>query len=152
MILRAGEYSVTVDTLYCLFLHHSRRMMDYFIEHIYPQRPDPLWATENWPTSSDEQKELIENIGNYLLLNEEVNKRIKNKYIDYKITEYNRIIPSDLSLGTEMNTVDFERFKNERRSYIVERQKAITRMAFCLGSPSWIRTNNTAVNSRVLYR
>lgn len=100
------------------------------LEHIYPQRPDPLWATENWPTSSEEQKALIENIGNYLLLNEEVNKRIKNKYIDYKVTEYNRILPSDLSLGTEMNIVDFERFKNERKDYIIERQKRITKLVY----------------------
>ena len=97
---------------------------------IYPQKPDAQWATENWPTSSEEQKELIENIGNYILLNEEVNKRIKNKYIDYKVVEYNRIIPQDLSLGTVMNTVDFDRFKNERKNYIVERQKAITKLVY----------------------
>ncbi len=100
------------------------------LEHIYPQKPDAQWATENWPTSSEEQKELIENIGNYILLNEEVNKRIKNKYIDYKVVEYNRIITQDLSLGTVMNTVDFDRFKNERKNYIVERQKAITKLVY----------------------
>lgn len=100
------------------------------LEHIYPQKPDSQWATENWPTSSEEQKELIENIGNYILLNEEVNKRIKNKYIDYKVVEYNRIIPQDLSLGTVMNTVDFDRFKNERKNYIVERQKAIAKLVY----------------------
>ena len=100
------------------------------LEHIYPQKPDPQWATENWPTNSDEQKDIINNIGNYLLLNEEVNKRIKNKYIDAKVVEYNRIIPQDLSLGTEMNTVDFERFKNERKSYVIERQKAIAKNVY----------------------
>lgn len=100
------------------------------LEHIYPQKPDPQWATENWPTNSDEQKDIINNIGNYLLLNEEVNKRIKNKYIDAKVVEYNRIIPQDLSLGTEMNTVDFERFKNERKNYVLERQKAIAKNVY----------------------
>lgn len=100
------------------------------LEHIYPQKPDSQWATENWPTNSDEQKVLIHNIGNYLLLNEEVNKRIKNKYIDYKVLEYNRIIPQDLSLGTEMNKVDFARFKSERRNYIEYRQKEIARLVF----------------------
>ncbi len=100
------------------------------LEHIYPQKPDPQWATENWPTNSDEQKDIINNIGNYLLLNEEVNKRIKNKYIDAKVVEYNRIISQDLSLGTEMNTVDFERFKNERKNYVVERQKAIAKNVY----------------------
>ena len=100
------------------------------LEHIYPQKPDSQWATENWPTSSEEQKELIENIGNYILLNEEVNKRIKNKYIDYKIDEYRRIIPQDLSLGTEMNSVNFERFKNERKNYIIERQKHIAKLVY----------------------
>ncbi|MBE6135757.1 MAG: DUF262 domain-containing protein [Erysipelotrichaceae bacterium] len=100
------------------------------LEHIYPQKPDSQWATENWPTNYDEQRELIHNIGNYLLLNEEVNKRIKNKYIDYKVIEYNRIIPQDLSLGTEMNKVDFNRFKNERKSYIEYRQKEIAKLVF----------------------
>ena len=100
------------------------------LEHIYPQKPDPQWATENWPTNSDEQKDIINNIGNYLLLNEEVNKRIKNKYIDAKVVEYNRIIPQDLCLGTEMNTVDFERFKSERKNYVIERQKAIAKNVY----------------------
>lgn len=100
------------------------------LEHIYPQKPDSQWATENWPTSIEEQKELIENIGNYILLNEEVNKKIKNKYIDYKIVEYNRIIPQDLSLGTAMNTINFDGFKNERKSYIFERQKKIAELVY----------------------
>lgn len=100
------------------------------LEHIYPQKPDSEWAMNNWPTSSEEQRELIGNIGNYILLNEEVNKRIKNKYIIYKKTEYERIIPQDLSLKTEMNTVDFGRFKDEKRNYIVERQKAIAELVY----------------------
>jgi len=100
------------------------------LEHIYPQKPDSQWATENWPTSLEEQKELSENIGNYILLNEEVNKRIKNRYIDYKVLEYRRIIPLDLSLNTAMNSVDFERFKNERKDYIEERQREITKLVY----------------------
>lgn len=95
------------------------------LEHIYPQKPDSQWATENWPTNYEKQKELSENIGNYILLNEEVNKRIKNKYIDYKIDEYNRIIKQDLSLGTEINTVDFAKFKLGKEDYIISRQKYI---------------------------
>ena len=46
------------------------------------------------------------------------------------LVEYNRIIPQDLSLGTEMNTVDFERFKNERKNYVVERQKTIAKLVY----------------------
>ena len=100
------------------------------LEHIYPQKPDSQWATENWPTNHEEQQILIENIGNYILLNEEVNKKIKNKYIDYKVDEYDRIIPNDLSLKTEMNSVDFEKFKNDRKEYIFERQKKIARLVY----------------------
>ena len=100
------------------------------LEHIYPQKPDSKWATESWPTNAEEQKELIENIGNYILLNEAVNKRIKNKYIDDKIIEYDRIIPQDLSLKTPINLVDFERFKNERKTYILERQKTIAKLVY----------------------
>lgn len=100
------------------------------LEHIYPQKPDAEWATEGWPTNSEEQKKLIENIGNYILLNEEVNKKIKNKYIVHKRVEYDRIIPQDLSLKTDMNTVDFLKFTDEKKSYILERQKAITKMIY----------------------
>ena len=95
------------------------------LEHIYPQKPHTDWALHGWPTSKDEQMDLISNIGNYLLLNEEVNKTIKNKYIDLKVFYYNQIIPNDLSLKTPMNTIDFVKFENERKSYIIERQKDI---------------------------
>lgn len=100
------------------------------LEHIYPKKPEPKWEMEGWPTSGEEQKQVVENIGNYMILNEEVNKKIKNKYIEDKIVEYKRIIPNDNSLQTEMNTVDFEKFKNERVSYIRERQKAIAQMVY----------------------
>ena len=95
------------------------------LEHIYPRNPSPEWAINNWPTDPDSRAELIHNIGNYLLLNEEVNKKIQNKYIDQKIAEYNKIIPNDITLQTTLNTVDFDKFKNERKSYIIERQKNI---------------------------
>lgn len=92
------------------------------LEHIYPQNPHNDWAINGWPTNHDEMKDLINNIGNFILLNEAVNKAIKNKYIDYKRVEYDRIIPRDLSLQTPMNTVDFNRFKIEKKTYITERQ------------------------------
>lgn len=97
------------------------------LEHIYPQKPDTEWATKGWPTSHDEQQVLINNIGNYLLLNEEVNKRIKNKYIIHKIPEYNNIIPKDLMLQTVINTVDFQKFEELKEDYIFERQKEIAK-------------------------
>ena len=100
------------------------------LEHIYPQKPDDQWAIEGWPTSRDDQRLLIDNIGNFMLLNEEVNKRIKNRYIDYKRPEYDRIWPNDLSLQTTMNTVDFDRFKNEKGAYIQIRQKEIARLVY----------------------
>ena len=97
------------------------------LEHIYPQRPDISWATKGWPTSHDEQLIIINNIGNYLLLNEEVNKKIKNKYITDKVSEYEKIIPNDLMLQTEVNTVDFKEFETRKMDYITERQSKIAR-------------------------
>jgi hypothetical protein len=100
------------------------------LEHIYPQRPAPEWAMHNWPTDSESRSELVHNIGNYLLLNESVNKRIKNKYITQKIVEYDHIVPKDLALKTEMNTVDFVRFEQEREEYIYFRQGEIAKLVY----------------------
>ncbi|MBR3117418.1 MAG: DUF262 domain-containing protein [Bacilli bacterium] len=97
------------------------------LEHIYPQKPDTEWATKGWPTSHDEQIELIDNIGNYLLLNEAINKRVQNKYITYKVPEYNNIIPKDLMLQTEINTVNFDDFETKKEEYIYERQVEIAK-------------------------
>ena len=100
------------------------------LEHIYPQRPAPEWAMHNWPTDSESRSELVHNIGNYLLLNESVNKRIKNKYITQKIVEYDHIVPKDLALKTEMNTIDFVRFEQEREEYIYFRQGEIAKLVY----------------------
>ena len=97
------------------------------LEHIYPQKPDTTWATKGWPTSHEEQQVMINNIGNYLLLNEEVNKKIKNKYIADKVSEYEKIIPNDLMLQTAINTVDFEEFEDRKFDYITERQTLIAK-------------------------
>lgn len=95
------------------------------LEHVYPQNPCPEWAMNNWPTSQEARSELIHNIGNYLLLNEAVNKKIKNKYITAKVVEYKKIIPNDITLQTQLNTLDFEAFENDKGKYIVERQNQI---------------------------
>lgn len=92
------------------------------LEHIYPQKPNNDWIiVGGWPTSRDEQQKWINNIGNLLLLNAPVNKKIQNKYITDKIVEYKRIIPRDLTLKTPTNTVDFDRFAKEKQEYIEER-------------------------------
>ena len=97
------------------------------LEHIYPQNPDYEWAENGWPSHKEKQKELIDNIGNYLLLCESVNKGIQNQYITKKVAKYNLIIERDVILKTPMNTVDFERFENEQSLYIYERQKIIAK-------------------------
>ena len=95
------------------------------LEHIYPQNPDFEWAGNGWPSHREQQKELIDNIGNYILLCEEVNKRIQNQYITHKVAKYNEIIARDILLQTPMNTVDFARFENEQVTYINYRKDKI---------------------------
>lgn len=95
------------------------------LEHIYPQKPHVDWAMNGWPVNTDERSLLTHSIGNYMLLNEEINKKIKNKYIEYKIPEYNRIIPRDQILQTSLNSVDFIRFRDIQGSYIDERTQYI---------------------------
>ena len=74
--------------------------------------------------------EVYENIGNYMLLNETVNKSIQNKYLTSKINEYKRIIPKDLSLNTEINKVDFNAMLLDRDGYIKKRQEKIAEIIY----------------------
>lgn len=97
------------------------------LEHIYPQNPDYEWAGNGWPSHREQQKELIDNIGNYLLLCDSVNKSIQNQYITNKVVKYNSIIARDIILQTPMNTVDFTKFENEQSNYIYDRQKYIAK-------------------------
>lgn len=100
------------------------------IEHIYPQKPNADWAINGWPTNYDEKKRFINNIGNLIILNESINKKIQNKYIDEKINGYNMIMSKDLALQTKMNSVDFEKFKKYKTEYIIERQREIAQIIY----------------------
>ncbi|MBR4419474.1 MAG: DUF262 domain-containing protein [Clostridia bacterium] len=95
------------------------------LEHIYPQTPKPIWATNGWPTNVDEQKEIINNIGNQFLLCESVNKAISINYISLKLPKYRTIITKDALLRTTINTVDFAKFETDRKNYVETRQREI---------------------------
>ena len=95
------------------------------LEHVFPQKPDLEWESNGWPSSQEEKAVVVNNIGNYLILNEAVNKSISNKYINKKVVAYREIIERDILLKTAINTIDFQRFENEQVSYIKERQKDI---------------------------
>jgi len=95
------------------------------VEHIYPQSPVLSWATNGWPVNREEQKKIINNIGNMFLLNQKINKKIQNKYIDEKLVEYKKIIKKDIFIQTPMNTIDFPLFKNNKELYIEKRQQQI---------------------------
>lgn len=97
------------------------------LEHIFPQNPSDDWVLNGWTGNAEEAAELADNIGNYMLLCEAVNKKIQNKYITYKRVEYDRIIPMDVMLQTPINTVDFEKFEDEKDRYIKNRQFAIAK-------------------------
>lgn len=97
------------------------------LEHVYPQNPDSEWARMGWPSHAEYQKPIVDNIGNYLLLCETVNKSVQNKYITHKVPQYNAIIARDNLLQTQINTIDFTRFENEGENYIKFRQKDIAK-------------------------
>lgn len=63
-----------------------------------------------------------------MLLSEAVNKKIQNRYISEKRTEYERIIPIDKGIQTDMNTVDFDAFEKDKGKYIEERKENIARI------------------------
>ncbi len=107
------------------------------LEHVYPQTPKPVWATNGWPTNTADQKEIINNIGNQFLLCESVNKSISNNYLTVKLPKYTTIIAKDALLRTTMNTVDFAKFETDRKAYVETRQKQIAniiRTTFPFGS------------------
>ena len=97
------------------------------LEHIYPQNPKIDWALNGWPSHSEDQRKIINNIGNLLLICETVNKKIKNAYITDKVKEYEKIINKDKILQTEINSIDFKNFEENKDKYISERQKTIAR-------------------------
>ena len=100
------------------------------LEHIYPQTPKPIWATNGWPTNKEEQKEIINNIGNQFLLCESVNKSISNNYITVKLPKYLTIIAKDALLRTTMNTVDFNKFETDKKAYVETRQEEIAKEVY----------------------
>lgn len=95
------------------------------LEHIYPQKPKTIWASNGWPTDREEQLKLINNIGNQFLLCEKVNKSISNNYIQDKLPKYKLIIQKDALLRTNINTVDFLAFEKRKEEYINERLNKI---------------------------
>lgn len=97
------------------------------LEHIFPQNPDDEWILKGWTGNADEQEEIIDNIGNYMLLAEAINKKVQNKYITDKVVEYDKIIPMDKMLQTTLNTVDFKKFETDKAKYVFERQKEIAK-------------------------
>jgi uncharacterized protein with ParB-like and HNH nuclease domain len=100
------------------------------LEHIYPQNPSVDWASRGWPTTREDQKVIINNIGNQFLLSENVNKSISNKYISEKILAYNKIIAKDALLRTKLNSVDFASLESNKVDYIKFRQKEIAEYVF----------------------
>lgn len=101
------------------------------LEHVYPQKPHSDWAScGGWPSTSDEQKKFINNIGNQFLLNGKINNQIKNKYITEKIKEYEKINESDVALNTQMNKIDFKEFRENGMEYIVKRQRKIAEIIY----------------------
>lgn len=97
------------------------------LEHIFPQKPADEWILKGWTGNADEQEELIDSIGNYILLAEAVNKKIQNEYITEKVIEYKKIIPMDIMLQTTLNTVDFNEFEKDKDKYIYKRQEEIAK-------------------------
>lgn len=93
------------------------------LEHIFPQKPCTEWYIHGWPTHGND--ETIHNIGNCMLLCEKVNKRIQNKYITEKKEEYIRIYNKDRALQTSINSINYDEFENNRKDYILKRQKYI---------------------------
>lgn len=98
------------------------------LEHIYPQNPDVEWSRNGWPINSDDQDVYIHSIGNYLILNEHINKKIQNNYIDVKQVEYDKIFADDVVLNTKMNSIDYGEFAIKQTQYIDERRMVIAQM------------------------
>lgn len=98
------------------------------LEHVYPQTPDVEWGRNGWPLTTDEQQTYIHSIGNYLILNSTVNKKIQNSYLDVKQPEYEKIFANDKVLQTTMNTIDYALLEHQRTQYIDSRRHQIAEL------------------------
>lgn len=124
-VSRGIKKSLLILDVICRNVSGTLNVNTINLEHVYPQNPDSEWAENGWPSHKEQQKDLIDNIGNYLLLCESVNKQVQNQYITHKVAKYNSIISKDMLLQTQMNTIDFSRFENEQASYIKYRNTEI---------------------------
>ena len=124
-VSRGIKKSLLILDVICRNVSGTLNVNTINLEHVYPQNPDSEWAENGWPSHKEQQKDLIDNIGNYLLLCESVNKQVQNQYITHKVAKYNSIISKDMLLQTPMNTIDFSRFENEQALYIKYRNAEI---------------------------
>lgn len=101
------------------------------LEHIYPKTTSENWQLKGWNnTNIPDIENIVNNIGNLMILNGKINKKIQNKYLNEKIPEYKKIIEKDKCLKVDTNIVDFERFEKYKDKYIIQRQHKIARIIY----------------------
>lgn len=105
---------------------------DFEIEHMIPQKNrDMDIIYETFSTDSVEIRELTENIGNFILINSDTNKKLSNKLIENKIEIYKNFFNTNFAYNIDMNMLDYNRLKNELlKEYISERQKKIAEFIY----------------------
>ena len=93
------------------------------LEHIFPQKPNSEWMENGWKIN-ELKNDPIHSFGNLILLNDKLNKKIKNGFIDKKIPEIKKFTDQTL-MNFNMNKVDWDRFKTHKFDYIEERSNKI---------------------------
>ena len=99
------------------------------LEHVYPQNPNSEWLANGWPANEEDSSKISNNIGNLILLNQKINKTIKNKYITKKKTEYENSMDDALK-SLVINKIDYNKFEAQKEKYIQKRARNIAEILY----------------------
>ena len=116
--------------IYYIYMNNESIQLDLTklnLEHIYPQNPDNEWFVNGWDYEQEVRTNLINSFGNLILLNEKINKKISNLYINTKTNIYSTHLDEALK-NAKINCVDFSKFDFQKGDYIEDRTKTMVEM------------------------
>lgn len=133
------EFAKSLDTLnddyqkailWFVYMKHNANSVPVNIafEHSYPGDYKQFWLKKGWPTNPNEQKQMLDSLGNKILLDAETNRKLGNAFISDKKDVYVDFYNKNAAYKYSENYFDGERFENEKKTYLDERRNAYARV------------------------
>lgn len=116
--------------MYSIENHLNSTKLDYLsdngtIEHILPENPDSIWDSK---FEKENQKDHIYRLGNYTLLEENINRNVGRKDFDEKLSEY---IKSNYKITKEIRATEWNKDSiNDRQKFLSKQAVAIWKIDY----------------------